>query len=93
MSHKRLYAISTSSMISAISKLRIEKGDCLLVKDQETLMWLSEHGPRLDFQVPLIFAPKGIESLSRQDLMNLVEQIDEQHHESSPVPDGSNAPL
>lgn len=93
MSHKRLYAISTASMIAAISKMRIEKGDCLLVKDYETMHWLAHNGPKLDFQVPLVFAPNGIQSLSRQDLMNLVEQLDEAHHEAASIPESSSVPI
>lgn len=32
----------------------------------------------LDFKVPLVFAPKGVKQLKREDLLNLLEQLDQQ---------------
>jgi hypothetical protein len=31
----------------------------------------------IPFVVPLVFAPQGIQSLTRQDLLNLLEQLEE----------------
>lgn len=63
-------------MISHIEKLRLEPGDVIVVKDPETLHALSGLGRVVNFTVPLVFAPQGIKTLKRQDLLNLLEQIE-----------------
>lgn len=78
-------------MIGAIRKLRLERGDALLVSNYETLRYLSEMPLHLDFVVPLVFAPNGVEKLTRQDLLNLLEQLD-QTSAISP-PESLRAPL
>lgn len=64
-------------MREAIRKLRLERGDALLVSNYETLRYLAEMPLHLDFVVPLVFAPNGVEKLTRQDLLNLLEQLDQ----------------
>jgi hypothetical protein len=63
-------------MISHIEKLRLEPGDIIVVKDAETLHALSGLGKVVNFTVPLVFAPQGIQKLQRQDLLNLLEQLE-----------------
>jgi len=90
---KGKFQISTAAMMQGISKLRLERGDALLVKNYETLRYLSECPIHLDFVVPLVFAPNGIEKLTRQDLLNLLEQLEQSP--SSPLApfESSSVPL
>jgi uncharacterized protein YfaA (DUF2138 family) len=79
MSHTPKYQISTASMLSRFEKLHVEKGDVLVVRDMETLRYLSQvKVPGLDGIVPLVFAPQGIQKLTREDLLNLLEQLEQQ---------------
>jgi len=78
-------------MLQGISKLKLERGDIIVVKHPDTLKALEGLGRVVDFVVPLVYAPIGIDKLSRQDLLNLLEQLEQQQTESLPVP--SNVPL
>jgi hypothetical protein len=84
--------MSPALMASRIQKLSLARGDVVVVKDYETLKFLAEMPIHLDFVVPLVFAPQGIEKLTRQDLLNLLEQADQVV--ASPVlSDSTVAPL
>lgn len=89
---KALYQVSTAAMLSGIQKLQLRKGDILVVSRPETLHYLEGIGKVVDFIVPLVYAPGGIQSLSRQDLLNLLEQIDQQDVKE-PFLEGLNAPI
>ena len=80
MAHKRQFTISTSRMLAGIRKMELKRGDVLVVDHEDTLHYLDGIGKVVDFTVPLVFIPKPrtIESLSRADLLNLLEQIDQQ---------------
>lgn len=57
------------------------------MREPETLKYLSMFPlPEIDFKVPLVFSPGGVEKLSREDLMNILEQLEEQH--ATPAPGG-----
>jgi hypothetical protein len=79
-------------MLSHLEKLSLKPGDVLLVKDHETLHFLSHTPPIVNFPVPLVFSPGGMETLNRQDLLNLLEQL-EQTETSQPFSDSPSAPL
>lgn len=64
-------------MRETISRLRLEKGDVLLVRHPETMQYLSKAPIKLEFNVPLVYCPGGIETLKRQDILNLLEQLDQ----------------
>lgn len=80
-------------MISHLSKLTIKTGDVLVCKDFETLRYLSTvQVPGISGTTPLVFAPNGVQSLTRQDLLNLLEQLD-QAEVSAPLTDSPRIPL
>jgi hypothetical protein len=81
-------------MLAGVSKLRLEPGDVLVVKHPDTLHYLEGLGKVVNFTVPLVFAPGGIDKLSREDLLNLLEQIEQGQMQSLPAPPESmSAPL
>lgn len=90
MSHK--YPMSKAGFLNSISKLNLQQGDVLVCKDFETLNYLSKVHMPLPFTVPLVFSPQGVEKLSRQDLLNLIEQLD-QTTETSAFVEMPSAPL
>lgn len=63
-----------------------------MARHVETLNYLQHLKPPVDFVVPIVFAPQGIEVLHRQDLLNLLEQT-EQSSQSESVDEGSGLPL
>jgi len=64
-----------------------------VVKDLETLRYLSQvKVPGLDGVVPLVYSPQGIQKLTRQDLLNLLEQL-EQPISTANYADSPTAPL
>jgi hypothetical protein len=73
----RTYQISTRTMLSHISKLNLQQGDVIVCSDYQTLDYLSRVQLPLGFTVPLVFSPNGVEKLNRQDLLNLIEQLDQ----------------
>lgn len=81
-------------MLAGLKKLKLEPGDILVVNHESTLHYLEGLGRVVNFNVPLVFIPQGgIQKLSRQDLLNLLEQLDQ-----SPAPlaspfDSPSAPL
>ena len=91
MPKPKMFQVSTATMLSHIEKLKLERGDVLLVKNIETLKFLSEMPIHLDFQVPLVFAPGGIQKLSRADLLNLLEQLDEARGPGELLPNETSA--
>ena len=49
---------------------------------------------RVDFNVPLVFAPRGgIKVLKREDLLNLLEQLDQTENQTAGIPEETHAPL
>lgn len=91
------YSLSKAAVLDILQKLKIEKGDVLVVKDIETLEYLSKvHVPGIEGTVPLVYAPQGVQVLKREDLLNLLEQL-EQADKSVLEPYGlteqPNAPL
>jgi hypothetical protein len=79
-------------MISHIQKLNLKEADVLLCRDVETLEFLSKvNVPGIVGVIPLVFAPTGILSLKKQDLLNLLEQLEQ---DVEPIPEASPvAPL
>lgn len=63
-----------------------------MVKDPEILNQLQYLKAPINFHVPIIFAPSGLQTLSRQDLLNLLEQIDQAPVSELPVAEVS-API
>jgi hypothetical protein len=88
MSHKKMYSISTQAMLTHLRKLSLVPGDVLVVKDFETLDYLAKVHLPLSFNVPLVFSPKGIGKLTKQDLLNLLEQLEQ----APPTPDFAESP-
>ena len=73
------YQISTSAMIAAIEKLHLERGDILICRRVEALEYLQHLKAPVDFTVPVVFLPSGsVDKLSRQDLLNLLEQTEQE---------------
>jgi hypothetical protein len=69
--------MSKAALTERISKLNLQKGDIVVCKDMETMNAIQGLGRVVDFTVPLVFAPQGITKLSRQDLLNLLEQVEQ----------------
>ena len=91
MSHK--YPMSKAGFLNSISKLNLQKGDVLICKDHHTLEYLSQVQLPLGFIVPLVFSPQGVEKLNRQDLMNLIEQLDQNEMPAPSLVEMPSAPL
>jgi hypothetical protein len=91
MSKPKQYQISTSTMLSGLQKLKLEPGDILVVNHPDTLHYLEGLGKVCNFIVPLVFAPQGIKSLKRQDLLNLLEQLDQTAEPPSLAPNERTA--
>lgn len=83
--------MSKAALLNVIKKLHLTPGDILLVKDIHTLEALAQLGQAVNFTVPLVFAPQGIETLTRQDLLNLLEQLDQ--NPAPPQVESSHTPL
>lgn len=93
---KNRYQISHRQMLEGISKLELKPGDVLVVEHAETLKYLEGLGRVVNFTVPLVYAPGGLKRLSRQDLLNLLEQVEEGDKSVLPgyeVSGPMNAPL
>jgi hypothetical protein len=52
-------------MKKAIRRLRLRKGDIVVVRDHNTAMRLMEMKGAVDFSVPIIVAPEGIHRISK----------------------------
>jgi len=65
----------------------------LVVKDFETLRFLDMAKLPIKFNVPLVFAPLGIDKLTKQDLLNLLEQLEQAQTPIQPFADSPSAPL
>lgn len=74
-------------MEQRIKHLHLMPGDIILVRDQPTLVALSDMKLNLGFHVPLVFSPQGIEVLKREDILNLLEQLDQTY---APTPSFTN---
>lgn len=70
------YPMSKAGLLNAIKKLHLEPGDVLVCRTTEAMEALARAGRVVDFNVPVVFSPQGIEKLNRQDLLNLLEQLD-----------------
>jgi hypothetical protein len=68
--------MSKAALTERVNKLNLQKGDIVVVKDEVCLHSLEALGRVVNFTVPLVFAPQGIQKLCRQDLLNLLEQLD-----------------
>ena len=93
MSSRNLYQVSTSTILSHLEKLSLQPGDVLVCRDLETLRFLSEVKMPLNFTVPLVYSPQGLQKLTRSDLMNLIEQIDQSTAPAHGIGEASRAPL
>lgn len=91
MSHK--YPLSKAGFLNSISKLNLQKGDVIVCKDIRTLEYLSKVHLPLPFTVPLVFSPEGIGKLNRQDLLNLIEQLDQNDMPTPSLVEMPSAPL
>lgn len=82
-------------MIQHIQKLSLRYGDVLVVRDVETLHYLSAvKVPGIEGTIPLVFSPQGIEKLTRTDLLNLLEQLEQPSRAPELLPtDVSSVPL
>jgi hypothetical protein len=81
-------------MLAGIKKLRLEPGDILVVNHESTLHYLEGLGRVVNFNVPLVFIPQGgVQKLSRQDLLNLLEQLDQSASPAAPSFESPSAPL
>lgn len=92
MAKKNRYQVSASQMLQGISKLNLKPGDVLVVEHPDTLRYLEGLGRVVNFTVPLVYAPGGLKRLSKQDLLNLLEQLEEQTHTPSNL-ESPHAPL
>jgi len=75
--------------------LHLEKGDILLIKHPDMIKQLEACSGLVDFKVPIVLCPQGVQILKRQDLLNLLEQLEE---DKSVLPaynisEGSSAPI
>lgn len=64
-----------------IQKLELKAGDILVVKEPEVAEALGKLPMALPFKVPIVVSLSGVQKLTRQDLLNLLEQL-----EQSPEP-------
>jgi len=85
--------MSKAALTSVVTKLRLEPGDVIVVRDFEVLQALEHIKLPNPFQVPLIFAPSGIDKLKRADLLNILEQLDAAVHSEPPASVESTVPL
>lgn len=88
--------MSKAALTERISKLNLQKGDIVVCKDIETLHAIEGLGRVVDFLVPLVYAPQGIQKLGRQDLLNLLEQVEQSDKSVLPaygISEQPNAPL
>lgn len=69
---------SHQSLRSYLRKIHLEPGDALVVKHPEVLKQL-QRMPAMSFHVPVIFDPegKGVERISRQEILEILERMDE----------------
>jgi hypothetical protein len=67
---------SKAAWLAQIQKLRLERGNILLVKSLEIAEHLQQ--VRTDFIVPIILDPSGvgISKLTRQQLLDALDQLD-----------------
>ena len=94
MSKQATFQMSKAGMLAVIQKLRLEKGDILLVETPQAMEALTKSRIKLDFNVPLVFAPRGgIKVLKREDLLNLLEQLDQTENQTAGMPEETHAPL
>lgn len=91
------YPLSKAAVLNVLQKLKIEKGDVLVVKDIETLHYLSKvQVPGIEGTIPLVYAPQGVQILKREDLLNLLEQLEQSDKSVLPaygLTEQPNAPL
>ena len=88
--------MSKASLQNQVQKLHLEPGDMVLVRDVETARALDELKVPLGFSVPIIFSPMGVQVLKKQDLLNLLEQleqVDKSVLEPYHTTDQTNAPI
>ena len=70
-------AMSNAAFLSCVKKLNIQPGDILLVKNLEVAKQL-QYAPTPGFTVPIILdlSNGGLEKLTRQQLLDALEQFD-----------------
>jgi len=61
-------------MKKAIRRLRLRKGDILVVNDPYLPDRIMQIQAGLDFPVPIVFAPDGIRRFNREYLLKLLEE-------------------
>jgi hypothetical protein len=71
-------SFSHAALSSYIRKIHLVPGDVLVVSNLKVLEQLQKM-PAMDFQVPVIFSPdgSGVERITREQLMETLERIDE----------------
>lgn len=79
--------------MNVIGKLNLQPGDIILCKDLQTLHAIEALGKVVNFMVPIVYAPFGIQKLTRQDLLNLLEQLDQPAPTNSAPVESNFAPL
>lgn len=66
-----------SNLRHRVEKLRLRRGDVLVCRDVPTLNALSEMKfPFLTFQVPLVYAPQGVDKIPLDDLKQIVRRVE-----------------
>lgn len=67
-----------SHLYDRIKKLRLKRGDVLVVPDPMTAKELSQmKWPYITFQVPIVIAPLGLERIPAEDLMKIAQRVRE----------------
>ena len=66
-----------SSVRKLIQRLRLEPGDILVVRDWEIVSQLVETPISGVPQIPIIYAPNGIEKMKREDLQAILDKQEE----------------
>jgi len=67
--------MSKQSSFDKIKKLRLRRGDCLVVREFELAQQISKMKfPFLNFQVPIICAPLGVEVIPADELVKVAER-------------------
>lgn len=74
--------------------MQLKPGDVLICESVEAMEALARiKHPEINWNVPLVYCPKGVRTLSRQDLLNLLEQTDQSLATHSGIPEETAVPV
>ena len=86
--------MSRAALTRVVERLRLQPGDVIVARDWEVLKALEVVKLPVTFTVPLVYAPQGIQTLTRSDLLNLLEQLDSaETPPTQPIGDTTSSPL